>query len=102
MVSTTHRVSEAEAVEKLPELLDRLAAGEQVLIERDAAGALRLSGEPAAATAPEAASQPPRPEPQPRSPVEVVEEMREKFCGMFGDATLEEVMSWKHEGHHKD
>ena len=99
MVAATHRIPEAEAAARLPELIDRLIAGEGILIERDDATQVRLEATLASQPGSTPGGEPEPAEPQRRDAVEVVKEIQRELGGMFGDATLEEVLSWKHKGH---
>ncbi len=102
MPAVPHRVPVAEAAARLPELIALAEAGEAVWIDREDAAPVQLlakspGGSPTEADA--ATSTHADRGAADASAAEVVEAMRRDLVGMFGDATLEEVLSWKHEGH---
>lgn len=91
MVAPTHRVPEAEAAARLPELLERAAAGEEVWIDRGSAAAVRF-------VAP-AAEAPTKQSDDPSGLVAELKAFRQEHVKDPAGLTIEELIRWKHEGH---
>jgi prevent-host-death family protein len=85
------RVAESEAITRLPELLDRVQRGEEIVITRDGKPAVRLSPAPPAPTHDVEAA---------RAAVERLLAIgRQVAARADPPITLEEILSWRHEGH---